>query len=112
MENVSNLSILTNILINGMITVFFVLLLVFLLGKFLVKFINFFNLNTDKEDNIEKKISNKIKNLEEVSKIIIIGSSSKRRELQLKKINKNVSVLNIRGNIDTRIQKLEEKKFL
>tara|TARA_B110000495_G_C22409201_1_gene260424 strand:- start:61 stop:243 length:183 start_codon:yes stop_codon:yes gene_type:complete len=46
-----------------MITVFFVLLLVFLLGKFLVKFINFFNLNTDKEDNIEKKISNKIKNI-------------------------------------------------
>ena len=63
MENVSNLSILTNILINGMITVFFVLLLVFLLCKFLVKFINFFNLNTDKEDNIEKKISNKFKNI-------------------------------------------------
>ena len=56
-------------------------------------------------------ISNKIKNLEELSKITIIGTSSRRRELQLKKINENISVLNIRGNIDTRIKKLEEKKF-
>ena len=56
-------------------------------------------------------ISNKIKNFKELSEGVKIGSSSRRRELQLKKINKNVSVLNIRGNIDTRIQKLEEQKF-
>jgi hydroxymethylbilane synthase len=56
-------------------------------------------------------ISNKIKNFKELSKGLKIGSSSRRRELQLKKINKDVSVLNIRGNIDTRIQKLEEQKF-
>ena len=56
-------------------------------------------------------ISNKIKNLDTLSKGAIIGSSSKRRELQLKKINKNIVVKNIRGNIDTRIQKLQEKDF-
>ncbi len=56
-------------------------------------------------------ICNKIKNFSEMSKGAKIGSSSRRRELQLKKINKNVSVLNIRGNIDTRIQKLEDKKL-
>jgi len=56
-------------------------------------------------------ICNKIKNFNELSKGAKIGSSSRRRELQLKKINKNVSVLNIRGNIDTRIQKLEDKKL-
>ena len=56
-------------------------------------------------------ICNKIKNFNELSKGAKIGSSSRRRELQLKKINKNVSVLNIRGNIDTRIQKLEDQKF-
>ena len=56
-------------------------------------------------------ICNKIKNFNELSKGAKIASSSRRRELQLKKINKNVSVLNIRGNIDTRIQKLEDKKL-
>jgi len=38
----------------------------------------------------------------------IMGSSSRRRDLQLKLINKDVLVKNIRGNIDTRIQKLKE----
>ena len=56
-------------------------------------------------------IGNTIKRLEKLNDNIIIGSSSRRRELQLKKINKNIIVKNIRGNIDTRIQKLEEKKF-
>ena len=56
-------------------------------------------------------ISNKIKKLSELNNDIIIGSSSRRRELQLKKINKNISVVNIRGNIDTRIKKIEEKKL-
>ena len=56
-------------------------------------------------------ISNKIKSLEDLKEKIVIGSSSRRRELQLKKINKNISVTNIRGNIDTRIKKLEEGKL-
>ena len=56
-------------------------------------------------------ICNKIKNFNELSKGAKIASSSRRRELQLKKINKNVSILNIRGNIDTRIQKLEDQKL-
>jgi len=55
-------------------------------------------------------VSNKIKKLSELNNIVI-GSSSKRRELQLKKINKNISVVNLRGNIDTRIQKVEENKL-
>ena len=56
-------------------------------------------------------VSNKIKKLGDLNNKITIGSSSRRRELQLKKINKEVNVENIRGNIDTRIKKLEEKKF-
>ena len=55
-------------------------------------------------------ISNKIKSLEDLKGKIVIGSSSRRRELQLKKINKNISVISLRGNIDTRIKKLEEGK--
>ena len=56
-------------------------------------------------------ISNKIKNLRELNQEVIIGSSSRRRELQLKKLNKNISVINMRGNIDTRIKKVEENKL-
>ena len=56
-------------------------------------------------------ISNKIKNLRELNQKAIIGSSSRRRELQLKKLNKNISVINMRGNIDTRIKKVEENKL-
>ena len=56
-------------------------------------------------------ISNKIKSIKDLKNKIVIGSSSRRRELQLKKINQNISVVNIRGNIDTRIQKLEEGKL-
>ncbi len=56
-------------------------------------------------------ISDKIKSLEDLKGKIVIGSSSRRRELQLKKINNNISVISIRGNIDTRIKKLEEGKL-
>ena len=64
-----------------------------------------------RNDPRDTLVSSKVKNLNELSKEIIIGSSSRRRELQLKKLNKNISVVNIRGNIDTRIKKVEEKKL-
>ena len=38
----------------------------------------------------------------------VVGSSSRRRDLQLKLINKDFLVKNIRGNIDSRIQKLKD----
>ena len=56
-------------------------------------------------------ISEKIKNISDLRNGVKIGSSSKRRELQLKKINRNISVINIRGNIDTRINKINENKL-
>tara|TARA_B100001564_G_scaffold319962_1_gene297582 strand:+ start:43 stop:963 length:921 start_codon:yes stop_codon:yes gene_type:complete len=56
-------------------------------------------------------ICNKVNNFSELPKDFKIGSSSRRRELQLKKINKNILVSNIRGNIDTRIKKLEKKEL-
>ena len=63
-----------------------------------------------RNDPRDTLVSNKIKKLSEINTNIVIGTSSRRRELQLKKINKNISVVNLRGNIDTRIQKVEEKK--
>ncbi len=56
-------------------------------------------------------VSSKIRSLADLNKKIIIGSSSRRRELQLKKINRNISVISMRGNIDTRIKKLEDDKL-
>ena len=38
----------------------------------------------------------------------VVGSSSRRRDLQLKILNKETKVKNIRGNIDTRIRKLKD----
>ena len=64
-----------------------------------------------RNDPRDTLISKKIKKLSELNNNIIVGSSSRRRELQLKKINKNISVVNLRGNIDTRIQKVEENKL-
>ena len=56
-------------------------------------------------------ISEKIKNINDLRNGVKIGSSSRRRELQLKKINKKISVINIRGNIDTRINKISENNL-
>ena len=56
-------------------------------------------------------ISDKIKVIGDLKDEVVIGSSSRRRELQIKKINKNITFVNIRGNIDTRMQKLEEGKL-
>ena len=64
-----------------------------------------------RNDPRDTLISNKIKNLRELNQEVIIGSSSRRRELQLKKLNKNISIINMRGNIDTRIKKVEENKL-
>ena len=41
----------------------------------------------------------------------IIGTSSFRREFQLKKIRKDLNFKLIRGNVDTRIKKLKKKEY-
>ena len=56
-------------------------------------------------------ISEKIKKINDLRDEVKIGSSSRRRELQLKKINKKISVIDIRGNIDTRIKKITENNL-
>ena len=56
-------------------------------------------------------ISEKIKKITDLKDGVKIGSSSKRRELQLKKINKKISIINIRGNVDTRINKIKENNL-
>ena len=64
----------------------------------------------ERNDPRETFVSKKFKKLSEINKGNI-GSSSRRRELQLKLINKNITVKNIRGNVDTRIKKVETGEF-
>ena len=64
-----------------------------------------------RNDPREALLSKKINNFDELKNNLTIGSSSRRRELQLKKIFKNISFVNMRGNIDTRIKKLSNKNL-
>ena len=69
MENISNLSVLFNILLNGMITVFIVLSLVYFLGK---ATIYFFDSNSDDNElDIEGEINQEIKKMEGVDAKVV-----------------------------------------
>ena len=69
MENISNLSVLFNILLNGMITVFIVLSLVFFLGKAIIYF--FDSNSDDNEPDIEGEINQEIKKMEGVDAKVV-----------------------------------------
>jgi len=69
MENISNLSVLFNILLNGMITVFIVLSLVFFLGKAIIYF--FDSNSDDNELDIEGEINKEIKKTEGVDAKVV-----------------------------------------
>ena len=61
----------------------------------------------ERNDPRDVFVSLKYSNFKEL-KNRVMGSSSRRRDLQVKLINKDILVKNIRGNIDTRIKKLKD----
>ena len=61
----------------------------------------------ERNDPRDVFVSFKYENINEL-KNGVVGSSSRRRDLQLKILNKETKVKNIRGNIDTRIRKLKD----
>tara|TARA_Y200000002_G_scaffold138253_1_gene114018 strand:- start:198 stop:1115 length:918 start_codon:yes stop_codon:yes gene_type:complete len=67
-------------------------------------------LNTflERNDPREILISTNKKKLKELKKNAIIGTSSFRREFQIKNIRKDLNCKLIRGNVDTRIKKLND----
>jgi hypothetical protein len=69
MENISNLSVLLNILLNGMITVFIVLSLVFFLGKAIIYF--FDSNSDDNELDIEGELNKEIKKMEGIDAKVV-----------------------------------------
>ncbi|MBV20341.1 MAG: hypothetical protein CL870_04485 [Cytophagia bacterium] len=61
MESASNLTLLISLLVNGMITVFFVLFLVFFLGKIIIKYFKSISVEKQNQDvDPEKLIHEKI----------------------------------------------------
>tara|TARA_Y100000816_G_scaffold247589_1_gene196376 strand:- start:958 stop:1206 length:249 start_codon:yes stop_codon:yes gene_type:complete len=68
MENLSNLSVLLNILFNGMMTVFLVLFLVYLIGKIIIYFVDSSSIassknNINNDSDIKNIIHQKIKDI-------------------------------------------------
>ncbi|MBS82682.1 MAG: hydroxymethylbilane synthase [Gammaproteobacteria bacterium] len=55
-------------------------------------------------------LSNKFKSLDQMAESSIVGTSSPRRIALLKSINKNIQIEELRGNIQTRIDKLNGGK--
>ena len=64
-----------------------------------------------RNDPREVLISNNNNLIEDLKPNSIVGTSSLRREFQLKKIRSDLNYKLIRGNVDTRIKKLNEKLY-
>ncbi len=65
----------------------------------------------ERNDPREILISREKKTLKELPSNSIIGTSSFRREFQLKKIRNDFKYKTIRGNVDTRLKKLNDKLY-
>jgi len=65
----------------------------------------------ERNDPREGLISREKKKFNDLNKNSIIGTSSYRREFQLKKLRSDLNYKLIRGNVDTRIKKLNEKIY-
>ena len=63
MENISNISVLFNILFNGMITVFIVLFLVYIIGKVIIYFFDSDASTNNDDSDLKESVSQKIKDI-------------------------------------------------
>ena len=64
----------------------------------------------EREDPCDVFISNSYKSIEEISSGTI-GSSSPRRQAMIKSLGKNINVIEMRGNINTRLKKLKNSNI-
>ena len=65
----------------------------------------------ERNDPKEILISRNKKKLKELDMKSVVGTSSYRREFQIKKIRSDINCKLIRGNVDTRIKKLKEGQY-
>jgi hydroxymethylbilane synthase len=61
-----------------------------------------------REDVRDAFISLKVKRLADLPKGAVLGTSSLRRQAQVKRLRPDLKVITYRGNVDTRLRKLEE----
>ena len=67
---------------------------------------------TLKRENFRDAIvSNKDSNIKDLPKKAIVGTSSIRRAMQIKKIRPDLIIKDVRGNIDSRLKKLAENNY-
>lgn len=64
-----------------------------------------------REDSRDVLILRGKRSLKELPEGAVIGTGSRRREFQLKRLRPDLKVVNIRGNVDTRLHKMEEEKL-
>ena len=60
----------------------------------------------ERENACDVLLSIKKKKLKDFNKNNTIATTSIRRKIQIKKLNKNVKIIDIRGNVDTRVKKM------
>jgi len=65
----------------------------------------------EREDPTDAFVSNKYNSLQELPDNARIGSSSLRRQLQIKEVMPGAEMLNLRGNVNSRLQKLDDGEF-
>ncbi len=65
----------------------------------------------EREDPTDAFVSNHYNSLEDLPEDARIGSSSLRRQLQIKEVMPKVQILNLRGNVNSRLQKLDNGDY-
>lgn len=65
----------------------------------------------EREDPRDALILREKESLADLPQGAVIGTGSKRREFQLKRLRPDIKVVGIRGNVDTRLRKMEEEKL-
>ncbi|MCS6998738.1 MAG: hydroxymethylbilane synthase [Aquificaceae bacterium] len=66
---------------------------------------------TERENAFDVLITKNYKSLEELPEGAIVGTSSLRRQVQVKRKRPDLKLETLRGNVDTRLRKLEEGKY-
>ena len=66
---------------------------------------------TERDDPNDALVSNKFSNLNKLPNGTVIGTSSLRRKSQLAHFYPNLMIKNLRGNLDTRLRKLDDGEY-